>query len=361
MSDFITFIEYWGKILLMIVGAGTLVVGFIDGLFMITPKLKKAKVDFSVHLAKKYKNKHLIKNAIANEIEHHVNEVVSDLQNELPKGWIRKAAIQWVAETKAEELDEGEMILRICPLENQDHNFLTGVYSFFTKALFPRTKEVIPQNVRKAAILEISHRTICNKKQYLQKEFEDKFLETAIKEDNSIASYFGKYQKLDDSGFFTSTFLREIHDIASKTRFSELRNKIGEEIDQIIIHIEGFINHLNQQKGKISPGDWYRKGPATSYAFLLVARPEHRGVEPYLTRAKEWLDQDIERLYIMGAKEQILFVQQVISRVANIPGFEIVEIFDLNKDYRGASGGIGALFTKKELVAGEGDIIQNPE
>ena len=67
------------------------------------------------------------------------------------------------------------MILRIHPIENQDQNFLAGVYTFFAKALFPSTRDVIPQNARKAAVLQITHRTICNKRQCLQKKFEDLF------------------------------------------------------------------------------------------------------------------------------------------------------------------------------------------
>ena len=141
--------------------------------------------------------------------------------------------------------------MRIQPFENQDQNFLSGVYAFFSKALFPRTKEVIPLNARKAAVLQISHRTISDKKPFLKQSFEDSFLETAVREDASIATYLGRYKRLDQRGFFTGTFLREIHEIATKARFQDLRNKMNQEIDEILSHVEGFITQLENRTHNI--------------------------------------------------------------------------------------------------------------
>ena len=346
-----TFIPIWAQNTLMVVGAIALILGLIKLLFELIPQLGRLKSDFWRWIAGKWKGRKLIKNAIASDIETHVNEVVADLQNELPTGWIKRASIKWITEIKDSDLEEGEMILRIRPLENQDQNFLSGVYAFFTRALFPRTKEVIPANARKAAVLRIAYRTITEKKPFLKQSFEDSFLETAVRDDPSVATYLGRYDRLDQKGFFTGSFLREIHEIATRARFHELRGRMNQEIDEILTHIEGFITNLERPIGNthapratIPPGGWYRVGPATSYAFLLVARPEHQGVRPYINRAQERSAQNIERLYVMGAKEQEPFARYVISEIAKLPNYKLVEIFNVNKDYRGTQGGIGALF-----------------
>ena len=346
-----TFIPIFAQNTLMVVGAIALILGLIKLLFELIPQLGRLKSDFWRWIAGKWKGRKLIKNAIASDIETHVNEVVADLQNELPTGWIKRASIKWITEIKDSDLEEGEMILRIRPLENQDQNFLSGVYAFFTRALFPRTKEVIPANARKAAVLRIAYRTITEKKPFLKQSFEDSFLETAVRDDPSVATYLGRYDRLDQKGFFTGSFLREIHEIATRARFHELRGRMNQEIDEILTHIEGFITNLERPIGNtrvpratIPPGGWYRVGPATSYAFLLVARPEHQGVRPYINRAQERSAQNIERLYVMGAKEQEPFARYVISEIAKLPNYKLVEIFNVNKDYRGTQGGIGALF-----------------
>lgn len=344
------FLPTWVQNALMFIGAGALILGFIKILFEIIPKFGRLKSDSERYVAGKLKHKRLVKAAIASDIDTHINEVVSDLQKELPAGWIKKASIEWVKEADETDLDEGELILRIQPLENQDANFLSGVYAFFSRALFPRTKEIIPDNARKAAVLQISHRTISDKKPYLQQRFEDSFLETAVREDPSIAEYLGKYENLDSAGFFTGTFLREIHEIATKARFQELRNRMNQEIDEILIHIEEFITSLQGATRKKIPSErWSRVGPATSYAFLLVARPEHQGTKPYLRQVQKQATQGIERLYVMCAKEQEYFARYVISEIVKLPEYKLVEIFNLNRDYRGTAGGVGALFVVSQI------------
>ena len=344
------FLPIWAQNTLMIFGALALVLGFLKVLFEIVPKLGRLKTDSWKYIAGKWKHRRFVKNAIASDIETHINEVVADLQKELPTGWIKKASIKWITEASNNDLEEGELILRIQHIENQDQNFLSGVYAFFSKALFPRTKEIIPLNARKAAVLQISHRTISDKKPYLQQSFEDSFLETAVREDASIATYLGRYKRLDQKGFFTGTFLREIHEIATKARFQDLRNKMNQEIDEILNHVEGFITQLESQTHNISSEGWYRVGPATSYAFLLVARPNHQGARPYLNRVQERSTQNIERLYVMGAKEQEPFARYVISEIAKLPRYQLAEVFDLNKDYRGTIGGVGALFVVSQTA-----------
>jgi len=358
-----TFIPILAQNTLMVVGAIALILGLIKLLFELIPQLGRLKSDFWRWIAGKWRGRKLIKNAIASDIETHVNEVVADLQNELPAGWIKRASIKWITEIKDLDLEEGEMILRIRPLENQDQNFLSGVYAFFTRALFPKTKEVIPANARKAAVLRIAYRTITEKKPFLKQSFEDSFLETAVRDDPSVATYLGRYDRLDKKGFFTGSFLREIHEIATRARFHELRGRMNQEIDEILTHIEGFITNLERPIGDtrapratIPPGGWYRVGPATSYAFLLVARPEHQGVRPYINRAQERSAQRIERLYVMGAKEQEPFARYVISEIAKLPNYKLIEVFNVNKDYRGTQGGIGALFVISQTARqNEGD------
>lgn len=341
-----TFIPIWAQNALMLIGGVAVILSFIKLLFELVPQLSRIRSIFWKSIARKWKGRRLIKNAIASDIETRVNEVVIDLQNELPVGWIKKASIKWISEIEDADLEEGEMILRLRPLENQDKNLLSGVYVFFTKALFPNTKEVIPSNSRKAAILTIAHRTIAEKKPFLKQEFENSFLETAVQNDPSIATYLGRYKQIDQKGFFTGSFLREIHEIATKARFHELRGRMNQEIDEILTHIEEFIAHVSTHT-VLSEG-WHRVGPATSYAFLLVAQPNHQGIQPYIDRAKERSSQNIERLYVMGAKEQEPFARYAISEIAKLPDYNLVEIFNLNKDYRGMQGGVGALFVASQ-------------
>ena len=148
------------------------------------------------------------KKAIASDIENTVNEVVLELQSELPFGWLDRASIEWVdRDIRDSDFIDGEMILRMRPLEDQDTNLINGIYFFFSKALFPETKEIIPASVRKATALQISRRTINNRKSFLKQKFETSILEPSIKEDSSILEYIEKFDGLEtEKGFSRADF-----------------------------------------------------------------------------------------------------------------------------------------------------------
>jgi len=326
------------KSILAVIGGIVLIMTFLDLVFNLTPKLSNIKSNIWDFFAKRVKHKKLEKQAVKSNIETIVNVTVNSLTDELPKNWINRASIQWVRDKSASSIQNNEIILRIKPYESQDYNLINGIYFYFTQALFPTTKEVIPSNIRKSVALQISKRTISRNKPYLIPKFEEEFLEKEIQDDTTILNYFDKYNKIDAQGFFTGIFIREVSAVAELSRYTELRNKIEEEITCILDHIINFQNRL--QKADIC---WNRTGPATSYAFMLVARPTHKSILPYLKRAKENIDNNIDHLYILGCNQEMKFVKDVIYSISRMPEYDLVEIFTLHKDYRGENDGIGAL------------------
>ena len=322
------------------------------------PQLEVIKSKVVTPLAKKWKFKKLIKEATKSDIKGHVNIEVGKLQNELPDGWIQKMDIEWVErEDKEDFINNNEAVIRMRPLSNQDYNFVTAVYYFFKKALFPKTKRVIPEAHREASTLYISRRLIRTQKKDLEAIFEDHILEPAVQKRSSILSCLDRYGRIDQRGSFTGTFLREIHEIATQVRFQEYRKRMGTEVAEILKHIEGFIKDFDSDK-KIPPGGWYRFGPVTSYSFLLIANPVKTsgGVSPYINQAKEKLAQGADRLYVFGTNKEKWFAKSVIGHIKRyVPEYRLVEKFDLHRDYRGDPGGIGALFiAKKHLTKNTG-------
>ena len=333
------------KIFLQICGAIALVITVLTGLFALVPKLSSLKADFFYWVQNKYRFRKFKKAAIKNDIENVVNNIVFSLQDELPYGWIRRAKIEWVPDITNEKIFTNEVILRIRPIENQDANLVVGVYSFFNNSLFPKVKEVIPSPARKAAVLLITKRAICSKRRFLEERFNEEVLEAAVQDDADITKYYPRYHKIDKKGFFTGAFLREVYEVCTRERFGQLRGQMEEEMHNILSHMEHFIENIPGHN--ITSNSWSRIGPATSYGFLLVAHPTADRSRVYVARAKERLDQGIERLYVFGTSEQLKFARFVISEIAKIDGYKLQEKFSVHKDYRGTSKGIGALFVRR--------------
>ncbi|MEA3249402.1 MAG: hypothetical protein U9Q03_03530 [Patescibacteria group bacterium] len=336
------------KSILTVIGGLYVLLRAVNLFFGEVKKFNEIRARFLEWLLGFFRHRGLVKAAVASDIEQNVNEIVSDLQEELPLGWISRTSIKWVRDASAETLGDGEVIIRLRPLESQDLNFLTALNVFFQKSVYPKLKTVVPENVCKAVALKLSQRTINVKKPYLEDKYKEDVMEPIVQNDPSIASYIGRYEKIDEKGFFTGTFIRESSEIARRAQFKELRSSIDSELDSLLEHIEAFSQQISPGQQKRSEELWYREGPETSYAFLLVANPDRVGnAEPYINRAKVRAGV-VERLYVFGASGQESFARTVISMIAALPEYELKEVFQLYRDYRGNLGGIGALLVSRK-------------
>lgn len=331
------------KDILAYIGGFVLVLTFIRLLFEVIPRLNKLRELFVTALHRRVHHRSLEKRAIASNIENVVNDSVSLMSGELPADWAPRARIEWVDEGSldAEKLEDGELILRIKPIEDQDINLMNGIFHYFTKALFPGIKRVIPSAPRKAAVLELSRRTINISHPYALAEFDKRYMESAIASDEEIPYYLGHYRALDERGFFTGVYIREVADLAEAVRFTAERQRIGEELRELLTHIVRFVESYADS---IPEELWYRKTDNSCYGLLLVARPYSRKEEIYVRRSNERIARGIDRLYVLGANQERGFVRKVIAAIARDTNYLLKERFDLYRDYRGEGGGICAVF-----------------
>jgi len=321
-----------------------IILGALDIATNLFSKGKKGKARLYNKISKWYKHKSLEKKAIASDIEDIVNESVFHLLKELPNGWIRRTTIEWVRNEKHENLKEGESILRLQPKESQDSNLIRGIYFFFTKRLFPETKEIIPETSAKSVSIQLTRRTINDYKPYLSKRFEDEVIEKEIKDNSKILEYIEDFEKLDNRGFFTGAFIREIDYTAKLLQFSRMRIDFEKEIIAIKKHMLEFMNALP----KDAPDHlWKRIGSTHTYRFLLARNPYKFKYKIYVNRAIQAYDGNVDRLYVLGANPDIKFVRNVIKHIKNSTKYKLSEVYDLNRDFRKRRNGIGALFVKE--------------
>lgn len=326
-------------------------VGFIVGLLFVLerlilaiPTLKRSWVSILKWFAEQTDFKESKKYAIKADIENVVNSLTLEIRKELPKEWARKANIEWVKDSKDFQFNDNQVILRMRPIKNQDDNLLIATQYFFKSIIFPKTKAIIPSPIVESTAFKITHRVIDSEKPFLIERFEKETLESAIKIDGSIATYFGKFSHLDRHGFFTSFLIRQIDEMAEKARLNENRSKIGDEINSVIEHALFFLEELDKKgEGHLANSSWYRNGHV-SYAFLLVAREENRNISNYVNKAKLRRDEGIKRLYVIGRSGRIPFTKKVIEQISKTPGFILLDRSKLSYDYRGMGGGVGAVF-----------------
>lgn len=334
-----------GKQALAIIGALVVLLTFFNLLISLVPKLSGLKAKALGYLSDSFNFIFLRRAAVKSDIENTVNSVVFELQKELPKGWIKKASIQWVRNLeRKDKAVEGELILRIRPVSGEETNLIYAVTAFFDTILFPDTNKVIPSRKMRASSLLVSRRALVQKNSSFKDLFNKTQLEDAIQADDKFIHDFTKFEKLDNLGFFTGAFLREMHTIAERSLYNEMRTGIEKELNQVLEHMCTFVRELCSEKGQVTDeSKWSRTGPVTSYAFLLVARPNNSGTKGYVEKAKSRKIEGVDRLYILAREEQKHFAKQVVNEIAKSGEYKIEDTFTLTKDYRCNNGGYGAI------------------
>ena len=332
IGDFFTFI-----------GILAIVFYILDSLVKYFPFFGKVKSFFWDIIADVFKFKRAKRLASSSNIEYILNEIVSELTNELPRGWFNRAKIEWVRKSGPAIIKDKDLILRIRPHDDKDLNFLNAIYYYFSSSIFPENIQIIPAHIKKSTSIYLSKRAIEKKHSFLSDNFEKHFLSDLNDDEQAVVSFYGDYNRIDNFGFFNSAFIREVDSLAGSLRYSHERKNIEKEIKYILNHLKKFEN-LNQKY--LQKDEWYNYLSATSYGFILVAKPgkETEGMAPYLHMARERLKIGIKRLYVLGCHAERTFFNKVVLELSGIKEYIHIDSFKLHKDYRGQLDGTGALF-----------------
>jgi hypothetical protein len=303
-------------------------------------------------LAKWLKFKILVRAATKYDVRGHVNRAIGRLAKELPDGWVSDLEIRWVNnETREQFFEKNSIVVRVRPLQKQDENFVTVVHLFLKQALFGNVRHIIPELQRMAAILYFGDRISTLRGESTSKAFGERVFEPAVSGKKRILEYYQRYADLDEKGFFTGPFLREVQHVALEVRATRFRDNMGAEMNQALTHLESFCTAYEKSRSDGTPineADWRRRGIMTKYGLLLVAHPNKAMVDAdgkgYVARAERNYRENVRRLYVLGSSGQREFAKKVIHEIKARTRYELEQEFDLYRDYRGNVGGIGALF-----------------
>jgi hypothetical protein len=288
--------------------------------------------------------------AVATRVEEVLNQTAFHLQQFLPPGWIKRARVRWVRNSQAAQLKDGTIVLRIRPAANPDHNLMQTMWNYFNGALFPNTRDILPDDFLSGISLAVTRAGLEESHPYLIKEFDEVFLRLVADDKQEVRDFFGDCVRLNEYGLLMGPFLREMDFVANNARFHSERVKLPEMVREILVHMLGFQPFLRKNKPE---ADWSYQGGCSSYGFLLVSRPPELrpGVDAYVKRAREKLYRGVKRLYVIGRYEERDFVWQVTSALLSIRELKGLEVFSLFRDYRGEAGGVGALLGVDQILA----------
>ncbi len=129
--------------------------------------------------------------AVATRVEEVLNQTAFHLQQFLPKGWVKRAKVRWVRNSQAAQLYNGNIVLRVRPGANPDHNLMQTLWVYFYGALFPNTKDLLPDELVSGVALAITRTGLEESHPYLLKEFDDVFLQMVAGNKQAVLDHFG--------------------------------------------------------------------------------------------------------------------------------------------------------------------------
>lgn len=215
----------------------------------------------------------LVRAATKYDVRGHVNRAVGRLAKELPDGWVSDLEIRWANnETKEQFFENNRVIVRVRPLQKQDENFVTVLHLFLKQALFGTVRQIIPELQRMAAILYFGDRISKLRGESAAKAFGERVFEPAISGKKKILEYYERYSDLDEKGFFTGPFLREVQHVAAEVRATRFRENMAAEMNQALTHLEKLLfgvreepvgRNSDQQRGLAEDGHHDKIRPFT--------------------------------------------------------------------------------------------------
>lgn len=291
------------------------------------------------------------KKAVAIQIEEVVNQSAYDLQQYLPKGWIKRAKINWVRSGRESLAREGEIILRIRPHTEDDGTLMQALWVYYQHALFPASRDRLPEDLRSSVALAVTRASLQKSRPYLVATFDKSFLTSIPIDRKPVIEKFADCVRLNDYGLLMGPFVREVEAAAGRLQFEADTQKLAGVCEAVLAHMLSFQPLLRYP---VKPDEeWALRAPGASYAFLLVSRPPDMRpeIDAYVKRIRSHLDRGVGRIYVIGRQEEREFVHSVIKGILTLRELKGSEFFSLSRDYRGDEGGIGALLTIDDVIA----------
>ncbi len=340
---------------LAIIGGAVIVLRLLKLLIDLSPKLQAIVSKSYDRLYDVFRIRRFRQLAISENIQTQVNAAVGIIHDELPPNWIRRVSVKWMRSTQPSYIKDNEIVLRMRPDENPDRTFLLTLHTYLDTCIFPDVKAIVPENVQGAVLLSLMKKVVSSKYSAIRELFDSEVFQPAIRSKPHVAGHYGDIESLEEIGFFTSIYLREIEKASVRVQLTHDRDNFENIIKDLASHLKKF-RILSPELMPIQESDWRYISNYFSHAIILVAHPlkaKNDELDAYYNRVLRGLELGIATVYILGSAAEKTFVQAVITRAMDIKGYKLDRLFKLSNDYRRKKGGLCAIFLKDQYVSGK--------
>ncbi|MBA7632657.1 Transcription termination/antitermination protein NusA [subsurface metagenome] len=237
---------------------------------------------------------------IATNVQSTVNTYGEKVAKEAPGVLPHAMKIEWAKDAQSVEarLRDGDIVVTMDYSPNRDRNLVISTLAYLSKDLLPWTRPYVDQTLMRATDFTFAKNLFVSSGYGMATQyFFENYLQPEIETDKLLNEDCIKLDQLQEAGYFTRIFLRQLQNFGEKS-FPATPN------DEIKIEPRDFteflLNIVNKERGVDVPGGLTFARSKIRASVMLIARIETRkiGVWPYIRRLNICRDRGVEYLYI---------------------------------------------------------------
>jgi len=253
--------------------------------------------------------------SIAYNIQGNINQFRQTVNTETPD-LIPEAKIEWV--TKGDEesfFDEysGQVIIRMRPSKENPKNLAKATLLQVSKGVIPESRIYVDLKMSTSIDLSLVKKILLDQNEINSYRYFLNEIMVPELEDEQILRYMETMEVIDEKGFFTRLFLRELKDLPIRhglgfTNLSDIRNdtKAFLEYSELL---------SKRKRGELMPSLNY-EGSYIKTAIVMIAitiRWKKEGLKPYVLRVINNIEIGCKVIYIIAWNETITYAKEVMK------------------------------------------------
>ena len=243
-------------------------------------------------------------------------------------------------------IQKGKAVVKMYHHSNQAKNFVYTIIDYLALSLIPESQLFIDEDVMKAAEYTIAEKFfIVESRHKSLKLFNEEFIKNEKNNNSNILEYYETLRKLDEKGFFTRIFLRDLYELGELSS-TGIHTNIKEETKE---YTEKLSNLANRKRGEEIDINYKGKYIKSAIVFIAIQATYIRhGIEPYVKYIYKKYAEGFFTIYLFALGANIEIAEEVSDKIEKDGKFIKMEHknFDVIDAKRGYRKGIYIIFKR---------------
>lgn len=255
---------------------------------------------------------------IASDLQSRLNTFSRHIAKEMDEKQLYRARVQWVEVSAAPEtfFEQDQLVIRMDCADNACKNLTMATLAYVSSVLAKNAKPFADPLLRRAIDLMSTKKILDasaneNEKHY----FNNVFLFPTLESDSDLKHDCEGISLLDQKGYFTRLFLRELRYIGDLLKTTIPTDDIQDELRAFFQYLIIISNAPILQEGgtMLTHSQFQFKRRYLKVQVVLFAMPmkvQSGDIRPYRRRVKQGLKEGIEIFYILASEQSFQFLDE---------------------------------------------------